>query len=70
MRAFAVVTFLISTLSAQFAAAQIKSFPYDAKVVVDEVFVRSARETRTIRRRNFRVRRSSPCIGTIPVAGI
>ncbi len=41
MRAFAVVTFLISTLSAQFAAAQIKSFPYDAKVVVDEVFVRS-----------------------------
>ena len=41
MRAFAVVTFLISTLTAQFAAAQIKSFPYDAKVVVDEVFVRS-----------------------------
>ena len=40
MRAFAVVTFLISALTAQFAAAQIKSFPYDAKVVVDEVFVR------------------------------
>lgn len=41
MRAFAVFTFLISMLSPQFAAAQIKSFPYDAKVVVDEVFVRS-----------------------------
>ncbi len=41
MRAFAIVTFLISTLSTQFATAQIKSFPYDAKVVVDEVFVRS-----------------------------
>ena len=41
MRAFAIVTFLISALSAQFAAAQIKSFPYEAKVVVDEVFVRS-----------------------------
>ena len=40
MRAFAVVSFLISALTAQFAAAQIKSFPYDAKVVVDEVFVR------------------------------
>ena len=41
MRAFAVVAFLISTLSAQIAAAQIKSFPYEAKVAVDEVFVRS-----------------------------
>ena len=41
MRALAIVTFLISVLSSQFAAAQIKSFPYDAKVVVDEVFVRS-----------------------------
>ena len=41
MRALGIVTFLISVLSSQFAAAQIKSFPYDAKVVVDEVFVRS-----------------------------
>lgn len=41
MRAFAVVAFLLTTLTAQFTAAQIKSFPYDAKVVVDEVFIRS-----------------------------
>ncbi len=41
MRAFAVVAFLITALSAPFAAAQIKTFPYDAKVAVDEVFVRS-----------------------------
>lgn len=41
MRAFAVVAFLFTTLTAQFAAAQIKSFPYDAKVAVDEVFIRS-----------------------------
>lgn len=41
MRAFAVVAFLLTTLSAPFADAQIKSFPYDAKVAVDEVFIRS-----------------------------
>lgn len=41
MRAFAIIPFLISTLTGQFAAAQIKSFPYEAKVVVDEVFIRS-----------------------------
>ncbi|HQX53587.1 MAG TPA: SH3 domain-containing protein [Planctomycetaceae bacterium] len=41
MRAFAVIAFLISAVSAQFAEAQIRNFPYDAKVVVDEVFVRS-----------------------------
>lgn len=41
MRAFAVVTFLISALSAQFVDAQIKNFPYEAKVMVDEVFIRS-----------------------------
>jgi len=41
MRAFAVVAFLLTTLSAQYAAAQIKSFPYDAKVAVDEAFIRS-----------------------------
>ena len=41
MRAFAVVAFMISSLSAQFADAQIRTFPYEAKVVADEVFVRS-----------------------------
>ena len=41
MRAFAIVAVLISTLSGQFVAAQIKNFPYEAKVVVDEVFIRS-----------------------------
>ena len=41
MRAFAVVAFLISTLSAQSVDAQIKNFPYEAKVMVDEVFIRS-----------------------------
>jgi hypothetical protein len=41
MRAFAIVAVLISSLSGQFAAAQIKNFPYEAKVVVDEVFIRS-----------------------------
>lgn len=41
MRAFAVVAFLFTTLTVQLADAQIKSFPYDAKVAVDEVFIRS-----------------------------
>ncbi len=41
MRAFAIVAVLISTLSGQFVSAQIKNFPYEAKVVVDEVFIRS-----------------------------
>ena len=41
MRAFALVAFLIFTLPAQFAEAQIRNFPYEAKVVVDAVFVRS-----------------------------
>jgi len=41
MRAFAIVSVLMSTLSGQFVAAQIKNFPYEAKVVVDEVFIRS-----------------------------
>ncbi len=41
MRAFNFVAFLIATLAAQCVTAQIKTFPYEAKVVVDEVFVRS-----------------------------
>lgn len=41
MRAFAVIVVLISSFTTEYAAAQIRNFPYEAKVVVDEVFVRS-----------------------------